>query len=262
MLIICNAKNTILSVGKNFEWERLCSFWAKPLPGRNTIFLLCLSDMRRLCQLATLQTKEGDESAPFRPKTAAVNRRHSVDVAPTSGAVARLHPYQRQFSDGASSSQGRLPQGTPGLGCLQQVCVCVCESDATNLSGCNMDQFSLRVLKAFRWILWTVFRISSFHSQSSYSDGAAAPVEPSCFLPPTYPNYRSLSPQRQVTDRLFSEACGHAMILTLAQNCKHFHLAQLDDVTNWQKCSYSVFKVIIINIIFTCELNSAVGQGV
>lgn len=111
--------------------------------------------------MAESQTKEGYESAPFRPKTAAMNRRHSVDVAPTSGAVARLHPYQRQFSDGASSSQGRLPQGTPGLGCLQQ---------------------------------------------SSYSDGAAAPVEPSCFLPPTYPNYRSLSPQRQISaKRMFSK---------------------------------------------------------
>lgn len=33
-------KTPFFSDGKNFERERLCRFWAKPLPGRNTIFLL------------------------------------------------------------------------------------------------------------------------------------------------------------------------------------------------------------------------------
>lgn len=164
---------------------------------------------------ATSQTKESEdvglsqrEGVSFSPRAAAVNRRHSIDAALTSGLgsaagqgnVHCLHPYQRQCSDGAVTAAGRLPQGLSSLSCLQEVC----RPDTSHSLTLTLNATRVEITQQISILLKNCVKSLNFFFclQSSYP---AAPVEPSCFSSQNYPYYRSSSPLRQVTHRLGEE---------------------------------------------------------
>ncbi|XP_040902772.1 forkhead box protein N1 [Toxotes jaculatrix] len=135
------------------------------------------------------------ETNTFSLRTAAVNRRHSADgtissgsgPAPGRGPVDsdRFHPYRRQFSDGAVPAAGCHQQCSPSFSCLQE---------GFRTDTCSHSSSSEAPQP------WGDYNGSI---QSSYPELPAVPVEPSCFLSQSFPSYSSVSPQQQVSSRLY-----------------------------------------------------------
>lgn len=158
-------------------------------------------------QMAESQTKAGGDvcftqqgSNTFSLRTAAGNRRHSADgtigsgsrSAPARGAVDsnRFHPYHRQFSDGAVTAAGCLPQCSSSFSYLQEACGPDTHSHSSSGEApTSWDHYNGSV------------RVSRF--MSLYPELPAVPVEPSCFQTQSYPPYSSSSPLQQVSPRLY-----------------------------------------------------------
>ncbi|KAE8295363.1 Forkhead box protein N1 Winged-helix transcription factor nude [Larimichthys crocea] len=128
------------------------------------------------------------ESNTFNSRTAAVNRRHSIDGTISSGRRGtvdsdRFHPYRRPLRDD-------LQQCSSSYGCLQEVCSPdTCSDSPSHEAPSSWDQYN------------GSFQISRL--MSSYPELPAVPVEPSCFLSQSYPSYSSPSSLQQASSRLY-----------------------------------------------------------
>ncbi|XP_026227580.1 forkhead box protein N1 [Anabas testudineus] len=153
----------------------------------------------RTCQPCGTSCQEMAESQKeantFNFKTVAANRRHSADgvISSESGSAlgrgpaesARFHPYRRQFSGDGVMAAGCLQQCSSSFSCLQEVCSPDTHSySSSSEASPSWDQYNSSV-------------------QSSYPELSAVPVEPSCFLPQSYPCYSSSSPLQQVSSPLY-----------------------------------------------------------
>ncbi|KAM7413258.1 hypothetical protein PAMA_020574 [Pampus argenteus] len=142
------------------------------------------------CGTSCQQAAESQQGSNTILRTAAVNRRHSIDGTFGSGSGSGqgpvdsnncFHSYRRQFSDSAVMAAGCLQHRSSPFSCLQEVCS---PDTLTHVPSSEVhtpwDQYNSSV-------------------QCLYQDLPAVPVEASCFQSQSYPSYSSSSPFQQVS---------------------------------------------------------------